>query len=91
MITKDNIKEILEDLSVKEITKVLNSKKDYVELWVHVANAGFYTTAKPYVYNRGKELNCERNRQLFIEKQDFERMLEENEISNYKIYQDEKL
>jgi hypothetical protein len=77
MITRNNLKEVLEDLETEEIQAALESEKDYIGVRTHIFNAGWYAEitaldsySKKYPINGG----------FCIDRESFARMLEENDI-----------
>ncbi len=57
MITKDNIKNVVNSLSDKDKKRVLNSDKEYAVLYLHVFNAGSYASIRlTNDYNRYKNV-----------------------------------
>lgn len=80
MITKENIKEILQDLSKEYIENAVNKNHDYIGLWVHTANAGFHATLVSYDYDKAIEKEFEDNGMMFIDKDTFMIVLEQNNI-----------
>ncbi len=68
MITKDNIKDVVNSLSDKDKKRVLNSDKEYAVLYLHVFNAGSYTTVRlTNDYNRYKNVYKRGNAVLYTE------------------------
>lgn len=84
MITRDNIQEVLNNLTIEEITTEIDKDGDFVEIWVHTSNSGFYTSIESGHYDEETEQNANDNGQLFIDKDDFLNMLGDNnhEYSN---------
>ena len=80
MITKENLKEVLSDLSNKEVSEAINNDGDYVLIVLHVFNVGTYTTITSLDYNTTLKNGAEANGDLFCDKDDFLRLSEEVDI-----------
>lgn len=46
MITRDNLKDVINLLDSKDKKRVLNSDKEYTVLYLHVFNVGSYATVR---------------------------------------------
>jgi len=46
MITKDNLKAVINLLPAKTKKRIINTNKEYCVLYLHVANAGAWSTAR---------------------------------------------
>ncbi len=58
MITRDNLKEVVESLDIGTKKRILNSDKEYCVLYLHVFNVGSYATATVTDdYNRYKNVS----------------------------------
>ena len=58
MITKENLKDVLNSLSDKDKKRVLNSSKEYTVLYLHTFNVGSYVTVRlTDDYNRYKNVS----------------------------------
>ena len=58
MITKDNLKDVINSLSEKDKKRVLNSSKEFTVLYLHVFNVGSYATVRlTNDYNRYKNVS----------------------------------
>ena len=58
MITKDNLKDVINSMSNKDKKRVLNSNKEYAVLYLHVFNTGSYVTIRlTDDYNRYKNVS----------------------------------
>ena len=83
MITKDNLKEIIQTISPENIDKAINGKGDYILLEVHTFNVGSFGTIESKDYNETDETEASANGQLFCDKDTFLQMCEELEIFEY--------
>ena len=58
MITRDNLKDVINSMSDKDKKRVLNSNKEFTVLYLHVFNAGSYVTIRlTDDYNRYKNVS----------------------------------
>jgi len=58
MITRDNLKEVVESLDIGTKKRILNSDKEFCVLYFHVFNVGSYATATVTDdYNRYKNVS----------------------------------
>jgi len=46
MITRDNLKEVINSLDEKDKKRLLNTNKEYTVLELHIFNAGYFVTCK---------------------------------------------
>ena len=68
MITRENLKEVINSLSEKEKKRVLNSSKEYAVLYLHVFNTGSYATVRlTNDYNRYKNVSDKGDALLYTE------------------------
>lgn len=66
MITRDNLKNVVDSLSDKEKKRVLNSEKEYTVLYLHVFNVGCYVTVRlTNDYDRYKNVSNNGNAILY--------------------------
>ena len=79
MITTSNFSEIMKDLSPQEIEDAINGKGDYVKLELCIFNVGFFTRIESTDYDEEAEEECHANGNLFLDKDDFLRLLKEYE------------
>lgn len=81
MITSENIKEVFGSLTKEEITEAIDGPGDYVCLEMHVFNTGWFATVE--TFNAEDELRVLESRPgaLFLDKDDFHRLMEENKIT----------
>lgn len=80
MITRDNIGEVLKGLNPKIIEGTLLKPNDYITLEVHIFNAGYSTWLRSVDYDEELEQEMADNGQLFCDKDDFRRLLDEQGI-----------
>ena len=58
MITRDNLKDVINSLSDRDKKRILNSSKEYAVLYLHTFNVGSYTTIRlTNDYNRYKNVS----------------------------------
>ena len=58
MITRNNLKDVINSLSDKDKKRVLNSSKEYTVLYLHTFNIGSYVTVRlTDNYNRYKNVS----------------------------------
>lgn len=81
MITKENIKEVLESLESEEIENAINGEEDYILLELHVFNIGAYANVLNVSYSEGEERQEDSAHNLLMDKDDFLRLFTENELS----------
>ena len=68
MITRENLKDVINLLSKKDKERLLNSSKEYVVLYLHVCNSGSYATIRlTDDYNRYKNVSKDGNAILYTE------------------------
>ena len=82
MITRNNIKEVLNMLTAEEIETAINGDGDYIELWLHVYNTGGVVTIESGDYNEDQETRANDNGQLFCDKDTFCGLLDECNINH---------
>lgn len=80
MITKENLRDVLSDLSHKEARKAINDDGDFVLIIIHIFNAGSYTTISSMNYNETIESEAQANGNLFCDKDTFLQLSEEVDI-----------
>ena len=68
MIIKDNIKKILESLSIQEIEEAFNGPDDYILLEIYVFNTGFVANISNQSYSKTIEKEANENGNLFADK-----------------------
>lgn len=77
MITRDNIKEVLNNLKPAEIQKAEEEPGDFFVINLHVFNVGFFTTIEGREYCQEEEQAASDNGNLFIDRSEFFRIFEE--------------
>jgi len=82
MITKGNIKEVLNMLTAEEKETAINGDGDYIELWLHVYNTGGVVTIESKQYNEEEEQQANDHGQLFCDKDSFINLLDECNIAH---------
>lgn len=55
MITRNNLKEVLSDLSIEAIDKAMDANNDFIKLEVHIFNVGCHTTVEAVDYDMDEE------------------------------------
>ena len=75
MITRENIKDLLQTLRPQEIEDCMNESGDYVLLEAHIFNVGAYATIESHDYDEEIEENAHANGQLFCDKDTFGNIL----------------
>jgi hypothetical protein len=71
MITKDNIKELIQTIEPSIIDEAVNSEGDFILLEAHIFNTGSYATINSMNYDEGVEAHAAANGNLFIDKDTF--------------------
>ena len=74
MITKENLKVVLEDLTVSEVEAAINGKEDYLLIELHQSNGVFCTTIECREYDEETEADAGMTGDLFLDKDDFLRI-----------------
>lgn len=82
MITKDNIKEVLSSLNEEDVHRTMSSDKDYVSVYVHIFNTGYYSTIEPVDYTEEVEEEVIGSGNLLIDKDDLLRLYVESGAYN---------
>ena len=80
MITRDNLKEVLESLTIEQINKEIDKNGDYVGLWLSFFNSGSVARLKSY-RTANQEKHYSDNGQLFCDKDTFLQLLSEVNIN----------
>ena len=84
MITRENLQTVLNNLTIEEIDTALEKPYDYLEIWLHTFNTGFFTSIQCYIYDEELQQQADDNGQLFIDKDDFLYLLEETNHDYFK-------
>jgi len=82
MITKENLKSVMDAITKEDIEKVFNSNDDYLALQLYIFNAGYVVelnSIEPCTYDSEE---IEANGGLIIDKDDFLRLFKESESIN---------
>jgi hypothetical protein len=80
MTIRENIKEVLESLPPCEIITAIDGESDYLFLQLSIFNAGWYATLENVPYSEELAENGDGN--LFLDKDDLLRLLQEVQYSN---------
>ena len=68
MITRNNLRDVVNSLSEKDKKRILNSNKEYAVLYLHIFNTGCYATVRlTNNYNRYKNVSNFGNVILYTE------------------------
>jgi hypothetical protein len=68
MITKENLREVVNSLSISAKKRILKSDKEFIVLYLHVCNSGSYTTIRlTNDFNRYKNVSKNGNVILYTE------------------------
>ena len=84
MITRENIKQVIENLHPAEIEGALISDGDYVLIRLHVFNVDSYTTIQSMDYSEDTDEWAAKTGNLFIDKSSLLNLLQELDIEIYK-------
>lgn len=82
MITKNNLRQVMDELSKSDIDECMYSSKDYVAFEVHVSNGGFTSHAKPADWSANLNRELFNNGNMLIDKDEFLRLAEECGTTN---------
>lgn len=80
MITRENLKEVLELLPSDSIEECCNGCKEYVKLILHVSNIGSYATLEETDYDELEEHETIESGDVYCSKDDFLTILQEQNI-----------
>ena len=80
MITKDNVKQVLELLTPSSIRLAMDEVGDYVLVELFTFNVGSSATIRSMDYNEEVEQDAAASGDLFIDKSEFERLAVELDI-----------
>lgn len=83
MITKDNIKYLIETIPTETIQEELNKPNDFILLQAHIFNVGGYGTIESMDYDEEVEQEAQANGNLFCDKDTFLQMCSELEVFEY--------
>jgi hypothetical protein len=83
MITKDNLKELIQTIKPSDIDAAINGKGDYILLQMHIFNVGAFATIESMDYNEDTENIANGIGNLFVDKDSFLQLANELEIFEY--------
>ena len=83
MITKHNLKELIQTISPEHINEAINGKGDYILMECHTFNVGYFATITAIDYNEETETEASNNGNLYCDKDEFLRLCNELEIFEY--------
>ena len=83
MITKNNIKELIQTIKPSDIDAAINGSGDYILLEAHIFNVGAFATIESMDYDEEIEEDAAANGNLFVDKDAFLRLADELEIFEY--------
>jgi len=83
MITKQNLKELIQTIEPATIQEALNNTGDYLLIECHTFNVGSFATIEAVRYSPDTEDNASANGNLLIDKDDFLRLADELELFEY--------
>lgn len=83
MITKQNLKEVIQTISTDNISKAILGDSDYILLQLHVYNVGGFGTIENVEYSEEAEQHANEKGNLFVSKDDFLQLCDELEIFEY--------
>ena len=83
MITKENFKALAETINKEDIINVINAAGDYVIMQAHIFNAGAHATIQSVDYDDFEQEVINFDGDLYADKDDFLRLLNEAGIDIY--------
>lgn len=83
MITKENIKSLIETIPTETMQEELDKQHDFVLLQAHIFNVGSYGTIESMDYDEEVEQDAHATGNLFCDKDTFLQMCEELEVFEY--------
>lgn len=83
MVTKDNIKYLIQTISAETIQEELDKPNDFILLQAHIFNVGAYGTIESIDYKEEVEEEAHANGNLFCDKDTFLQMCSELEVFEY--------
>lgn len=83
MITKNNLKELIQTITPSDIDGAMNGDGDYVLLQAHIFNVGAFATIHNMHYDALVESDAIASGALFIDKDTFLQIANELEIFEY--------
>lgn len=82
MITRDNLSDVMDAITKKDIDTAISTDQDYVLLELHVFNAGFNVSLTAMPYSEEVETEASDNGQVFCDFDAFVEMFKESESVN---------
>jgi hypothetical protein len=83
MITKDNIKHLVETINPETMQAELDKPHDFILLQAHIFNVGGYGTIESMDYDEEVDEQAQASGNLFCDKDTFLQMCEELELFEY--------
>jgi hypothetical protein len=83
MITKDNIKSLIETIPTETMQSELDKPHDFILLQAHIFNVGGYGTIESMDYDEEVEQEAHAHGNLFCDKDTFLQMCSELEVFEY--------
>jgi hypothetical protein len=83
MITKDNIKSLIETIPTETMQSELDKPHDFILLQAHIFNVGGYGTIESMDYNEEVDEEVSASGNLFCDKDTFLQMCSELEVFEY--------
>ena len=83
MITKDNIKSLIETIPTETMQSELDKPHDFILLQAHIFNVGGYGTIESMDYNEEVDEEAQASGNLFCDKDTFLQMCSELEVFEY--------
>lgn len=83
MITKDNIKSLIETIPTETMQSELDKPHDFILLQAHIFNVGGYGTIESMHYKEEVDEEASASGNLFCDKDTFLQMCEELEVFEY--------
>jgi hypothetical protein len=83
MITKDNIKSLIETIPTETMQSELDKPHDFILLQAHIFNVGGYGTIESMDYNEEVDEEASASGNLFCDKDTFLQMCEDLEVFEY--------
>lgn len=83
MVTKDNIKYLIETIPTETMQEELDKPHDFILLQAHIFNVGGYGTIESMDYNEEVDEEASASGNLFCDKDTFLQMCSELEVFEY--------
>lgn len=81
MITANNFKDVINLIDSESLTNAINDNNDYILLNLYIFNSGAIAEIASVKYSENLEQEASYNGDLFIDKDNFLRLLEDNNIN----------